>query len=136
MVLIKSSVKGQKDCKVLICNEEVEFNSDCIAEVSSQEKADEIVKKWAPAIVILDKGGSEPEVEEFEEVMENVDPDGEGSDMTPETPESEEEEEEIDLNDQTVDQLRDLCKSIDLPSKEWKSLTKAKLIAYIESKIK
>ena len=221
MVLIKSRIKGQKDCKVLICNETVEFNSECIAEVSSMEKAEEIVSKFGAVISILDKDGNEPEKEEVKEEVDvesltftlsdevklamanagGMDPELLGgwtscmkkhiinhygteiedcvngishSNWTkvlkcmvtvlgiadPEIwiPEQlalfaewsvtclfgeedkggddEEDEDEIDLNSKTVAQLRELCKSIELPSSEYKSLKKPELIAYIEEKIK
>jgi len=116
MVLIKSSVKGQVDCKVQICNEVVTFDSKGIAEVGSKEKANEIVKKWSPLIVII-KGEVKSKIED---PIDGPDESGQ----------------EIDLSEKTVDELRDVCKAIDLPSKEWKSLKKSELIEYIEEKIK
>lgn len=133
MVVIKSNV-GHKNCKVLICSESVSFNGEGEGEVSSQEKAEEIVEKWGDRFSL---DGDTPLKEEGSDEDPDVnlgsDEDPEGSD---EDPDENGGEEEIDLNEKTVAQLRELCSSIDLPSAEYKSLKKPELIAYIEEKIK
>lgn len=145
VVLIKSSVKGQKDCKVMICNETVEFNSEGVAEVSTQEKAEEIVAKWGSVITILDKDGNDPLEAETTFTFESVESVS-GKEDKPSADSAEDtttdvvggalEEVEIDLEEKTVAQLRELCSSIGLPSSEYKALKKPELISYIEEKIK
>jgi hypothetical protein len=157
MVKITTTKGNRAGLTVQLHGISVSFDAKCEAEVTEEEAAilkgkdpsillegeepaEEIVEeaKWdgkgiptpaqAEALIAERKAAEEAPEEPVEEAPEEEAEEAPADDI--EAPAEEDEGTAMKL---TVPELHAICREADLPSKEWKSLKKADLIAYIES---